>query len=452
MRNIIRQALRDIVQLLGEDSLVNPTKFKAGMLDVLPGSSHELIRNLLNCAIGGMDVYMRLINSSSGNIRTNVYNLVKEMSQKHGISEDLAQMVIECIAELFGYSSTTDVDNSLSKQSYDMKSLSKATMQSIPPFNSHDGFSITVTSLYDGGLVNLEFMEWEEACDRFNDVLKVDPRNAPAYIGKLCAELKIQKIDELVEHNKPLTEYMNFNKAVSFATPDYRKILENYNQIINDSVHLKELQQRKQKSKERNESLMRKVGSIVMFGSYEWRVLDVKHGKALLLSNKIVDTMPYNHGNNTTNSWKQCSLRQYLNNVFLNSFIQADRNRIALTRVTNPKNLWYDINGGADTADKIYLLSVEEVDRYFGNSGDYFNKRRKANENRKFHANRNGYYLSNLYDINRVVTGATMWWLRSPGLNSDRVTCVISNNGAIFVKGIGFNAKGGVRPALWINL
>ena len=78
MKNEIRQALWNLKNLFGEDVFTAHSKFKAGLSDVLPGSSNELVRNLLNNAIGSMNAYARLKKSPSENMGVDVYNLIKK--------------------------------------------------------------------------------------------------------------------------------------------------------------------------------------------------------------------------------------------------------------------------------------------------------------------------------------------------------------------------------------
>ncbi|MCL2079129.1 MAG: DUF6273 domain-containing protein [Oscillospiraceae bacterium] len=58
-----------------------------------------------------------------------------------------------------------------------------------------------------------------------------------------------------------------------------------------------------------------------------------------------------------------------MNGEFYNSFSANDRERISETRVATPDNSWYDTSGGEIVGNKIFLLSIEEVARYFGDSG-----------------------------------------------------------------------------------
>lgn len=202
-----------------------------------------------------------------------------------------------------------------------------------------------------------------------------------------------------------------------------------------------------------------KIDNSVTFGNYEWRVLKVQGSKMLLITKDIIDARPYEeHAYNvqlTDITWEICSLRKYLNGEFLENFPTAQQNKIIETNNHNPDNLWYDSPGGRNTDDKIFLLSLEEVDMYFGNSGDYHNKRRKEYNNGQFIKNSDGYYFSNSYDNDRVAKyggKACWWWLRSPGVFNSHAAFV-HDGGSVFALGNSANfIGGGVRPALWLEL
>jgi len=145
-------------------------------------------------------------------------------------------------------------------------------------------------------------------------------------------------------------------------------------------------------------------------------------------------------------------LRQYLNGDFYNGFSSADRNKIILRINQNKPNLWYGTNSGNSTQDYIFVLSLEEVDEYFGNSGDYLNKRRK---NQMGDADENGWHLCNSYNSIRMLKTLnytdSWWWLRSSGINSAGAACVYSN-GSVGVGGNIVSDVGYVRPALWLQV
>ena len=105
--------------------------------------------------------------------------------------------------------------------------------------------------------------------------------------------------------------------------------------------------------------------SVVHFGVYDWLVLDVQPGKALLMTKHCVEQRQY-HSIYTDITWANCTLRQYLGSEFLGKFEASDQCRILTTRNVNSDNPWWNTHGGVATDDKIFLLSLDEVVAYFG--------------------------------------------------------------------------------------
>ncbi|MBQ1555208.1 MAG: toll/interleukin-1 receptor domain-containing protein, partial [Clostridia bacterium] len=76
-------------------------------------------------------------------------------------------------------------------------------------------------------------------------------------------------------------------------------------------------------------------------------------------------------------NWENCSLRKWLNGEFINqTFTSSEIERINFTTVTTPDFTFvpnenfqllnnYTFDGGADTVERIFLLSVDEYERYF---------------------------------------------------------------------------------------
>jgi len=191
-----------------------------------------------------------------------------------------------------------------------------------------------------------------------------------------------------------------------------------------------------------------KVGDIIQFGGYDWKILEIENDKALILSDKILMKESY-HSTDERVTWEGCDLRQYLNGTFYeNIFTIEERNLIIEMNIKNTANQWYGINGGVDTTDKIFLLSLEEVVRYFGDSGQLVNIPAD-----------NVYKISDEYDSKRVAKDKDSdnvgWWLRSPGARTD-LTVFVDYEGKIQAAGHNSNeyvdSTGGVRPALWIKI
>lgn len=172
-----------------------------------------------------------------------------------------------------------------------------------------------------------------------------------------------------------------------------------------------------------------KIGSIIKFGGFYWQVLDIQNGKALLITESLIERRPY-HNQFKVITWESCDLRRYLNGEFFDSAFTAEEKKlIAETDVINSDNPGDGTPGGNDTTDKIFLLSIDEAQRYFAND-----EARRAYENGMRHA-----------------SSALQWWLRSPGFGPVYAACVLQGN--IHITGSDVNYKGNaVRPALWINL
>jgi len=186
-----------------------------------------------------------------------------------------------------------------------------------------------------------------------------------------------------------------------------------------------------------------RVGDTIEFGGYDWRVLEIRDGRALILIEEVLEHRPY-HTDMAEITWENCSLREYLNGWYYdNRFTTDEKNRIADVRNSNPSNPWFGTRGGEDTIDRVFLLSLEEVVRYFGDSGQLANR---PDGDR---------IIYDEYNSNRVAvdkdTKASLWWLRSPGHSSYRAANV-EDDGFVNVYGRGAGGFVGVRPALWLNL
>lgn len=200
-----------------------------------------------------------------------------------------------------------------------------------------------------------------------------------------------------------------------------------------------------------------KVGDCITFGTYEqdndtsnggeeieWIVLDVQDGKALLISKYALDCKPYNT-EFVEITWEDCSLRQWLNNDFMNSaFSEDELNKIQTTTVIAEDNEETRTEAGNDTQDKIFLLSISEVEKYFD-----------SNETRKCGATD---YAANegsvVYgaDSSEDYYGNCTWWLRSPGGGQSYVTIVDGGGYIYFYDNYVNYDNRSVRPAMWIEL
>jgi serine/threonine protein kinase len=177
-------------------------------------------------------------------------------------------------------------------------------------------------------------------------------------------------------------------------------------------------------------SSIKRVGERVEFGTWDgksitWQVLAIENGRALVISEYVLERRPYNE-EWADITWETCTLRQYLNGEFLQANFSADeQSRIGTVTNQNPDNPKYETDGGNPTEDRVFLLSIDEANKYFAEDSD------RATSD--------------------LQGEARWWWLRSPG-NNGLNAVYVTGDGVVRVVGGGVSYYDGVRPALWLNL
>lgn len=193
----------------------------------------------------------------------------------------------------------------------------------------------------------------------------------------------------------------------------------------------------------------------------KWRILSVDGNDAFVLADRVLDCKKYNeYENNVT--WEKSALRSWLNGYgssaningedyteinFVNTaFSSKEKSAIITTKIINDNNPFYGSEGGNNTSDLLFLLSIDEVKTpKYGFVTDY----KEASKERECKATEYAINQGCVIAKNQVYYGNCRWWLRSPGY---------SNNGAsqIWEDGSGYDdsihIERGVRPALHLNL
>jgi len=192
------------------------------------------------------------------------------------------------------------------------------------------------------------------------------------------------------------------------------------------------------------------VGDIVHFGSWDWRVLEVKGGRALLITRDIIEYRAYNDEWKEV-TWETCTLRAYLNGEFLENFSTQDQAKILETRNANTDNQWFGTSGGSDTTDKAFLLSIEDMVRYFDLDKERVEKGPRVETEE---GPEDIYWISDKYNDRRVANfnnKTSQWCLRSPG-SSQVNTATVDTYGIVDLVGGGVSFERGTRPALWLKI
>ncbi len=199
-----------------------------------------------------------------------------------------------------------------------------------------------------------------------------------------------------------------------------------------------------------------RIGDKIDFGDYEWRVLAIEGDKALVVTEYIIGSSPY-HNVYKDVTWAECSLREYLNGEFYDGFGMTEQARVVPVTNENLDNQWYGTKGGVDTTDRVFLLSVEEVCKYFGDS---LSKLYNPGKNQRYWFERKDENNSKRIASFRGDDWGSWWWLRSPGRVGVKAVYIWGTDGNIGMQGnnvlkgnIGDGkCIGGVRPALWLKL
>ena len=178
----------------------------------------------------------------------------------------------------------------------------------------------------------------------------------------------------------------------------------------------------------------------------KWRVLSVEGDDAFLLADKNLDVQSYNEEYKAV-TWETCTLRKWLNGTFLDTaFTTEEQAAIKDTTVVNDDNPAYGTEGGPDTIDKVYLLSIAEASNPA--YGFYHLFQLEASDTRVV---KNTLLVA---DKVKTDTGseATNWWLRSPGTNIGHCAADVHHqgDGCEFGEAVYFKLR--VRPVLHLNL
>ncbi|MBQ7569119.1 hypothetical protein IJT17_10015 [bacterium] len=206
------------------------------------------------------------------------------------------------------------------------------------------------------------------------------------------------------------------------------------------------------------------VGEYFEFGSYsylangaeapiEWRVLRRGYNRMLAVSRYGLDSRSY-HDELEGVTWEKCSLRKWLNNRFLSkAFNELEQDCILTVMLSNEDNHEYSTPGGNATSDRVFLLSLKEVDGLFRDSRD------RCCRPTPYAANNGAWQFETEEEEERSLKGCGWWWLRSPGGTAytpggpSCTACDIDYDGNIDTFGLSVGLGYGiVRPAIMLKI
>ena len=222
------------------------------------------------------------------------------------------------------------------------------------------------------------------------------------------------KNKDISAHEKAL-EYRYKSAKQAYKNGDENTAYKNYNALSKEDYKDSES---KFVALEKARVKNTKIGEVIPFAHMDWRVLDKKDGKVLLLKDNSFGSTPFDKkGQNVT--WESSSVREWLNNDFLQeSFTENERNSILETTVKNTPNATYKTLAGNNTKDKFFLLSCDEVAKY--------------------------------YDA--IHETKSCWWLRTPGAAENSMSFVYKDKTVMDYGYEVTNTNITVKPAMWLNV
>ncbi len=193
-------------------------------------------------------------------------------------------------------------------------------------------------------------------------------------------------------------------------------------------------------------------GSIIELGSYpqtengsnlpiQWIALECDGESVLLISRYVIDSRPMDGA-----SWETSGLRYWLNSDFISTaFTESEKNRLTETEIKTKTNGY----GETATTDKVFLLSCDEVNKYFPEF------REAIGENTEYSSQ---VRIDRLYEllgenednIHYAASKTANWWLRTSG-GHDRFHYVNSASGGCKNDWVN-DEYYGVRPAIWLSI
>lgn len=109
--------------------------------------------------------------------------------------------------------------------------------------------NVTKKPFLERAYIFLETQNWKKATEYFEKTLDLEPQNAEAYLGKLLAELKLSKKEDLKKSQSKIDSQENYILSLKFADTDLRNYLIGCSDEINNRL-LNKKQETKKNRKE----------------------------------------------------------------------------------------------------------------------------------------------------------------------------------------------------------
>ena len=161
------------------------------------------------------------------------------------------------------------------------------------------------------------------------------------------------------------------------------------------------------------------LSEVAMFAGVEWRALDIEEDRILLIKDHAIGSTAFNETAGAC-TWASSSARSWLNGTYLSeNFFEEEIAAILDTNITTGENPYYaGVSAGEATTDKIFLLSIEEEEKY----------------------------------VDQLHETETCWWLRTPGAAEGSMAFVYRDKQVMAYGYDVTNTEITMKPAIWVSL
>ena len=184
----------------------------------------------------------------------------------------------------------------------------------------------------------------------------------------------------------------------------------------------------------------------------KWRIIEINGDEIMLMADKLSDCVPYNRVSEAV-SWKGSYLRQFLNDEFYDhAFSIEEKEAIIEKQIENNPNRSYDTDCGHATADKVFVLSSEEVylDKKATRHG-FYPYTGVDDPAKRFRPTMYAMARGTWYSPVETYRGNSFWFMRTNGYCESSVT-YICDMGYIYEHGTDVScADSGILPVICVD-
>ncbi len=309
-----------------------------------------------------------------------------------------------------------------------------------------------IRKLWKRVLVFLEEKEWYEADEYCERILDENLECAEAYLGKLMVNLGVNDPYLLSEYPTSFETNKNYIKAMRYGSHLLREKLTNDINCINS----------------RRQIIIDKlcdlnVGDKLNYGKYydgsknsegqniindvKWLVLDKKGDTALVITDLGISSYIFNqHQFDSTDgseiTWRNCCLRSIMDNLYEKMFSTTEKTFILLSdNIVYKHSLTWGAYDMGIVKDKLFLLSVKEVEKYFTIDNQDCEVSNYVKEFIPNPNDKHGWFTRDVCVWTKKDQGPVTVYSKKEGKKNTRFAMYKS-----------FNVIAVIRPAMWIKL